>query len=249
MSGHSKWKTIKHKKGLADAKRGQAFTKIAKIITIAAKEGGGDVESNFKLRLSIEKAREVNMPKDNIQRAIDRGTGKSSENIDFKEVLYEGFGPENTAIMVETITDNTNRTNAELRSIFSKNGGSLVGLGSVAYLFDRVGYLFVPISEKSLQEEKILELMEIIGVVDVEGDSEGIEIYTKDDKFAEVRKIIKEKGISFERDEIIYRPKSYIKILDKLKAEKMIEFIELIEDHDDVQKVFHNIDIQDEVLN
>ena len=246
MSGHSKWKTIKHKKGIADAKRGNLFTKVAKLITIAVREGGADPESNFKLRLAIDKAKQGNMPKENIQRAIDRGAGKS-DGSDFKEVVYEGFGPESTAFMLEVTTDNTNRTFSDLKAILAKGGGNLGGSGAVAYLFDKVGYLLIDV-KKSAHEEKMLELMEIDDILDVESSDEGIEVYTHSDKLYEVKDQIVRQELAVNEAELIYKPKSLIKIADRSKAEKIINFTQSIEDHDDVQKVHANFDIDEELI-
>ncbi|KKP69923.1 hypothetical protein A2X44_01795 [candidate division CPR3 bacterium GWF2_35_18] len=247
MSGHSKWKTNKHKKGIADAKRGQAFTKIAKIITIAAKEGGGNPDSNFKLRLAIEKGREVNMPKENVQRAIDRGVGNADGASNYKEVVYEGFGPEGTAFIVDAATDNTNRTNAELKTLFSKNGGNMASSGAVAYLFDHVGYLFLEI-EKNKIEEVMLTVMEEAGVLDVVEDKEGIDVYTQLDMLSAIRESLTAKGYNIKDGELIFRAKNPIKIEDKNIIERLISFSELIEEHDDVQKVHVNFEIDDEIF-
>lgn len=247
MSGHSKWKTIKHKKGLEDAKKGQVFTKIGRLITIAAREGGGDPTGNFKLRLAMEKAREVNMPKENVKRAIERGVGRSEGGVNFREIVYEGFGPEGIAIMVEVATDNTNRTNSELKTLFSKNGGNLASSGAVSYLFKQVGYLYFEV-EKGKKEETILKLMEEDGIDDVEDEKEGIGIYTKFDKLSTVKEALSNKGFQIKEAELIYRPSTLIKITDREKAKKAIDFVETIEDHDDVQKVHVNFDIPEEIL-
>ncbi len=245
MSGHSKWKTIKHKKDATDSKRGQLFTKLAKVITIAAREGGADLDSNFRLRLAVEKGRAANMPKENIQRAIDRGAGKSGEGSTYKEMTYEGFGPEATAFMVDVATDNSNRSYAEIKTLFSKNGGNLGSVGSVGYLFDPSGYLYVKIPV-TLQEEKILEYMEIDGVVDIKNGGEGIEIYTTPDKLSAIKDQIQ--GFEVTEAELIFKPKMFIEVTEPDKAQKLLEFMDKIEEHDDVQKVHANFDIPEEVI-
>ena len=247
MSGHSKWKTIKHKKGIADAKRGKAFTKVARLITIAAKDGGADPDINFKLRLAMEKAKEVNMPKDNVQRAIEKGVGKSGDGVEFKEVIYEGFGLSGTVCLIESTTDNTNRTVSELKNIFSKGGGNLGGAGSVSYLFDQVGYLFVKNKERN-KEDLLLELMEVEEIDDVEEVEEGIEVYCSIDNLSKVKDSVEKMRLEPEESELIYKPKSLIKITDKDSAEKIIDFISRVEDHDDVQKVHSNFDVREDLI-
>ena len=247
MSGHSKWSTIKRQKGINDQKRGQLFTKLGKTITIAVKDGGGttDPEKNFKLRLAIEKAKEANMPKENIKRAIERGVGKGGGG-DFEEVLYEGYGPFKTAIIVEVATDNKKRTSQELKSVFEKGGGSLATTGSVAYLFERKGLIVVAKNDST--EDQVLEKALDAGAEDLEETEDGFEIYTQDQKLHEVKEKIKNSGLKIIESELSYQPKSVVNITEKEKAKKVLRLMDSIENLDDVQKVYANFDIARNVL-
>ena len=247
MSGHSKWSTIKRQKGIKDAHRGQVFTKLANAITIAVKSGGGiaDPEKNFKLRLSIEKARSLNMPKENIQRAISRGSG-DKEASGWSEVAYEGYGPEGIAVVVEAATDNRNRTGAEIKNIFERAGGSLAGPGAVSFQFSKTGLLTVV--KKDNADEQILSLIDL-GAQDVEEVVDMIEVYTKPEELKEIKDQVEKKDFEVLDVELIMKPINNILIDTQEKAGKVLKFMELLEEHDDVQKVYSNFDIPDKLLN
>lgn len=247
MSGHSKWSTIKRAKGVADAKRGQTFTKLGMAVTISAKLGGsGDPESNPRLRLAIDTARAVNMPKENIQRAIDRGMGKLGGQ-SLEEVVYEGFGPGRVAFYVEGVTDNKNRTFAEIRNLFDRTGG---GLGSVAYMFDKKGEIRVKrkVGSEKWKEEQELELIDL-GVEDLEEFDDGYLVYVDSSELNTMSTKITQSGFEIESSEIIFKPNIMVEVTDKEVAEKVLAFVEKLEEHDDVQKVFANFDIKDEIMN
>jgi len=238
MSGHSKWSTIKRQKGITDAKRGQAFTKVSNAITIAVKQGGGivDPNSNFKLRLAIDKAREVNMPKDNVDRAIKRAEGKDAGAVE--EIQYEGFGPGGTAFLIETVTDNRQRTFSEVRNIVSKNGGNLGEPGSVSYMFDKIGEIVIKKDNSSFDELFTIGLE--IGVDDVEEEGELVFFYCDPSLLFEMRQKLEEKNIKVENSEIVYKPKSSVELDDAL-AQKVLLIVERLDELDDVQQVFHNL--------
>jgi YebC/PmpR family DNA-binding regulatory protein len=250
MSGHSKWSTIKRQKGVADIKRGQTFTKIANAISIAVKQGGsGDPNSNPRLRMALETARGVNMPKENINRAIERGLGKGKEGLE--EVIYEGFGPGQVAFYVEGVTDNRLRTNQEIRSIFERNGGSLVGSGAVAYMFDKKGEIRVKGKGEKEKDEEMLELIDL-GAEDVEDYEEsGIQkylVYAESGQAAQMSNKITQCGYDIESQDLVMKPNIAQTITDKETAEKVLNFSEKLEDHDDIQKVFSNFDIPDNLI-
>lgn len=242
MSGHNKWSTIKHKKGAADAKRGKLFTKLIKEITVAAREGGGDENANPRLRTAILKAKDANMPKDNIERAIKKGTGELGGE-DYMDLVYEGYGPSGVAIMVECLTDNKNRTAADVRSIFSKNGGNLGENGCVSYLFSRKGVLMYDSEQYS--EDDILEVALEAGAEDVSTQGGAIEVDTAPDDFDTVLGALEERGFEHETAEITMVPESTIS-LDEDGTRKAIRLIELLDDHEDVQNVSTNLDIPDD---
>ncbi len=240
MSGHSKWSTIKRQKGTADAKRGVAFTKISNQITMAVREGGGgDVDSNFKLRLAVEKAREVNMPKDNISRAIEKGLGKGS-GANLESAVYEGFGPHGAAIVVETITDNRTRTGADLRNAFDKNGGTLGSTGTVSYMFRRVGE--IAIGKSNVSYDEVLEKALEAGADDIEEAEEAFLVYTSPENLHKIKDALTKAGLTITSAELIFRPnKETLVSLDEAKHVEIEAFLEKIEDMDDVQSVFINI--------
>ncbi|KKU91875.1 MAG: transcriptional regulator [Microgenomates group bacterium GW2011_GWA1_48_10] len=243
MSGHSKWSTIKRQKGVADAKRGNLFTKLGNAITIAVREGGGgDPNFNFKLRLAVEKAREANMPKDNIQRAIDKGLGKG-EGGALETAVFEGFGPAGVAVIVETITDNTNRTAGELRNFFDKHGGSLGGPGSVAYLFKKVGCLRLLGNLGSLSPDEVLEKAAEAGAEDVENGEGEFLVYTKVEDLHRVKERLTEQGLTVASAEVVYRPnrETMVDLEDSGKRLEISRFLEGLEELDDVQNVFVNV--------
>ena len=242
MSGHSKWSTIKHKKGAADAKRAKVFTKLIKEVTVAAKTGGsGDIESNARLRKAVNDAKAQNMPNDTIDRAIKRGTGEL-EGVNYEEITYEGYGVGGVAMLVETMTDNRNRTVAELRHIFSKNGGNLGESGSVAWMFDKKGYIVV--DKKLKSEDELFEIAIEAGAEDLQDEGEVYEIYTAPENFEAVHDAIKAAGIEPQAAEISLIPQNSIR-LEGADAQQMLKLYEAIDDNEDVQKVYANFDIDE----
>ena len=241
MSGHSKWHSIKHKKGAADAKRGKLFTKLIKEITVAARAGGGDVDANARLRKAVTDAKAANMPNDTIDRALKRGTGEL-EGVNYDEITYEGYGPGGVAMLVESMTDNRNRTVAEIRHLFSKNGGNLGEAGSVAWMFDKKGYIVIDKSAKS--EDELLEIVLEAGADDMQDQGEVFEIYTAPDVFETVNEAIKKAGIEPQVSELSLIPQTSIH-LEGADAKQMLKLYEAVDDHDDVQKVYANFDIDE----
>ena len=241
MSGHSKWHSIKHKKGAADAKRGKLFTKFIKEITVAARQGGGDPEGNARLRKAILDAKAGNMPNDTIDRAIRRGTGEE-EGVHYEEVTYEGYGPGGVAMLIETMTDNRNRTVAEIRHTFSKNGGNLGESGSVGWLFEKKGYIVV--DKAARPEEELFDIAIEGGADDLRDDEDNFEIITSPENFESVQSAIKSAGIEPQVAEVSMVPQNYIK-LEGSSAQQMLRLMEAMEDHDDVQKVYANFDIDE----
>jgi YebC/PmpR family DNA-binding regulatory protein len=242
MSGHSKWHTIKHKKGALDAKRGKIFTKLIKEITVAARTGGsGDVDSNARLRKAVTDAKAQNMPNDTIDRAIKRGTGEL-EGVNYEEITYEGYGVGGVAVMVETMTDNRNRTVAELRHLFSKNGGNLGESGSVAWMFDKKGLIIVDKVAKS--EDELFEIAIEAGADDMQDEGDVFEIYTAPENFDAVLDAVKATGIEPQAAEVSMIPQNYIK-LEGADAKQMLKLYDAIDDNDDVQKVYANFDIDE----
>ena len=242
MSGHSKWHTIKHKKGALDAKRGKIFTKLIREITVAARTGGsGDVEMNARLRKAVTDAKAQNMPNDTIDRAVKRGTGEL-EGVNYEEITYEGYGIGGVAILVETMTDNRNRTVAELRHLFSKNGGNLGEAGSVAWMFDKKGYIVVDKEAKS--EDELFEIAIEAGADDMQAEGEVFEIYTAPENFDAVHEAVKSAGVEPQAAELSMIPQKYIALTGD-DARKMLKLYEAIDDNDDVQKVYANFDIDE----
>jgi YebC/PmpR family DNA-binding regulatory protein len=241
MSGHSKWHSIKHKKGALDAKRGKLFTKFIKEITVAARSGGGDPEGNARLRKAILDAKGGNMPNDTIERAIRRGTGEE-EGVNYEEITYEGYGPGGVALMVQSMTDNRNRTVAEIRHIFSKNGGNLGESGSVGWMFEKKGYIVVEKAKRS--EEELFELAIEAGADDLRDDEDNFEIITSPEAFEGVQAALKNAGIEPQVAEVEMVPQNYVR-LEGSDARQMLKLMEALEDHDDVQKVSANFDISE----
>ncbi len=241
MSGHSKWHTIKHKKGALDAKRGKVFTKLIKEITVAARTGGGDVAANARLRKAVSDAKGANMPNDTIDRAIKRGTGEL-EGVSYDEITYEGYGPGGVAIMVDSMTDNRNRTVAEIRHIFSKNGGNLASSGAVGWIFEKKGYIVV--EKESKPEDELFEIVTEAGAEDLRDDEDNYEIITAPESFDVVLEAVKKAGIEPQVAGVEMVPKEYKK-LEGNEAKQMLKLMEALEDHDDVQKVSANFDISD----
>jgi YebC/PmpR family DNA-binding regulatory protein len=241
MSGHSKWHSIKHKKGATDAKRGKLFTKFIKEITVAARTGGGDPDANARLRKAILDAKAGNMPNDTIDRAVRRGTG-AEEGVNYEEITYEGYGPGGVALLIEAVTDNRNRTVAEIRHMFSKNGGNLGEAGSVGWLFEKKGYIVVDKTAKP--EEELFDIAIEAGADDLRDDEDNFEIITTPENFEGVQTAIKSAGIEPQVAEVSMVPQTYIK-LEGSNAQTMLRLMEAIEDHDDVQKVYANFDIDE----
>jgi YebC/PmpR family DNA-binding regulatory protein len=241
MSGHSKWHSIKHKKGALDAKRGKLFTKFIKEITVAARTGGGDPDANARLRKAILDAKAGNMPNDTIDRAIRRGTGEE-EGVNYEEITYEGYGPGGVALLIQSMTDNRNRTVAEIRHLFSKNGGNLGESGSVGWMFEKKGYIVVSKSDKS--EEELFDLVIEAGADDLRDDVDNFEIITSPEAFEGVHAAVKGAGIEPQVAEVEFVPQNYIK-LEGSDARQMLKLMEALEDHDDVQKVSANFDISE----
>ncbi len=245
MSGHSKWSTIKRKKGAADAKRGALFGKLSKAITIAAREGGGDPDMNPALGMAVQKAKEGNMPNDNIQRAIDKGTGAGADAAMIERITYEGYAPGGVAVLVEVLTDNRNRAASDVRYVFSKNGGKLGTTGSVSYLFERKGVILVP--KDGVDEDELMELALEAGAEDVEVSESDYRVVTAPEDFAAVRGSLVEAGVAFDNAEITMQPQNSIN-LDASTAKQTLRLIDALEENDDVQEVYANFDISDEVM-
>jgi len=244
MSGHSKWKTNKGKKMAADAKKGAAYTKVIKEITMLARIGGGNPDTNPSLRTAIAKAREVNMPSDNVKMAIKRGTGELP-GVVYESVMYEAYGSGGVAIMIEALTDNKNRTTAELRNIMSKKGGNMAGAGSVSWMFTKKGYLLIEKSQ--IKEEELMTIALDAGAEDFKSDEKNYEIFTSMQDFEKVKQAIQEKGIKFQDAELTMIPSSTIKLTGG-DAKQLLALIDALEEHDDVQQVYANFDIPDEIL-
>jgi YebC/PmpR family DNA-binding regulatory protein len=244
MSGHSKWATIKRKKAVTDAKRGKAFTQIIKEIIIAARMGGGDPKANPRLRLGIEKARAANMPADNIKRAIQKGTGELP-GVSYEEVTYEGYGPGGVALIIESVTDNKNRTVSEIRHMLERNNGKLGATNSVAWMFHRKGLIHV--SKAAAAEDTLLNIILEAGAEDMQADEELFEIVTRPEMLEPVRQSLETKQIKIEDAEIHLVPENTVKVSGK-EAEQVLNLVEALEDHDDVQHVYANFDIDEKVL-
>ncbi len=244
MSGHSKWATIKHKKGKTDAARGKLFSKLSRAITVAAREGGGDPSMNMSLANAIEKAKAESMPKDNIERAIQRGTG-GGEGTSYESIVYEGYGPAGVAIIVEVLTDNKNRSAAEVRNIFSKHGGQLAQPGAVAWGFERRGSIVVDGTKHD--EDDVMAAAIEAGAEDVVQDGESFQVLTEPGDLATVRDALTAAGIAFEAADLTMIPKTTVK-LEENDARKTMKIMDALEDSDDVQEVYANFDIPEDVL-
>jgi YebC/PmpR family DNA-binding regulatory protein len=244
MSGHSKWSSIKHKKGAADAKRGKLFTKLARAITVAARDGGGDPDGNPALATAVQKARDASMPKDNIQRAIDRGTGAGADGAAIERVLYEGYGPAGVAILVEALTDNRNRASAEIRFAFSKHGGSLGEPGSVAWIFEKKGAIVV---DGSRYGEDDLILAIDAGAEDVREDGNQLRVLCDPHDLSAVREALEGAGVEVESAGIATEPKSTVEVKGH-DAERLLKLLDDLDEQDDVDEVFANFDIPEDVL-
>jgi YebC/PmpR family DNA-binding regulatory protein len=246
VSGHSKWSSIKHKKGAADAKRGKLFSKLSRAIIVAAKEGGGDPANNASLQNAIEKAKSYSMPKDNIDRAIAKGSGADADADAFETIVYEGYGPEGVAVIVEALTDNKNRTAADVRHIFAKSGGNLGATGAVAWQFERHGVVIVPAD--GVDGDELLLVAADGGAEDVEQDGDVFQVTSAPEALAAVRTAIEAAGITVESAELTLIPKVTVAIEDESKARQVMRLIDALEDNDDVQDVYANFDIPEQVL-
>jgi len=244
MSGHSKWSSIKHKKAIVDAKRGKVFTKLIKEITVAARMGGGDPDANPRLRTAILAAKNENMPKDNLERAIQKGTGEL-EGVNYEELTYEGYGPGGAAVLIESLTDNKNRAVAEIRHIFSKCAGNLGENGCVAWMFDKKGYIVI--EKTAVDEEKLMETALDAGAEDIRDEDENFEVIMEPGDFENVKSAIDDAGISSIVAEITMLPQSTASLEGK-EAEQMVRMMDMLDDCDDVQKVYTNADIPDEIM-
>jgi YebC/PmpR family DNA-binding regulatory protein len=244
MSGHSKWASIKHKKGAADAKKGALYTKIIKEITMAARSGGGSPDMNPALRTAMAKAKEANMPSDNVKNAIKRGTGELP-GVVYETINYEAYGPGGVAVMIEALTDNKNRTTAELRNILSKKGGNMAGAGSVAWIFNKKGYIVV--DKAAVSEDTLMDVALSAGAEDIKSQEKSYEVITAPGDFEKVKSALQEKGLNFQSAEVTMLPTSTIKVVSP-EAKQILNLIEALEDHDDVQEVYANFDIPDEII-
>ncbi|MBU2524221.1 YebC/PmpR family DNA-binding transcriptional regulator [Patescibacteria group bacterium] len=247
MSGHSKWSSIKHKKGALDAKRGKIFTKHAKMITLAARDGGADPDMNSALRLAIDNAKADNTPNNNIERAIKRGTGDLKDAAEIVEIMYEGYGPVGTALMIQCLSDNKNRTVSNVKSTLAKNGGNMGTSGSVAYMFQRKGMIIVKLGDKD-RDEAELALIDT-GAEDIQGEGDTLEVQTDAADLAKVRENIVNLGFEVASAEIAYIPDNTVKIDEVDKAKKVLKLMDALDEDEDVSNVFSNFDIPDEIFN
>jgi YebC/PmpR family DNA-binding regulatory protein len=245
MSGHSKWSTIKRKKGAIDAKRGQIFTRLIKEITVAARSGGGDPEGNSRLRAAINTAKTENMPKENIARAIKKGTGEIAGEV-YEEILYEGYGPGGVAVLVDCMTDNRNRTVADIRHYFAKSGGNLGEFGCVSWMFDKKG--LIQIDKSLIAEEKLMEMALEAGAEDVVEEETEYQVLTSPEDFDTVRTALEEAGLTFLEASITRIPQNTVEVTDEKNARSLMKLLENLEDHDDVQNVNANFDIDDDLM-
>jgi YebC/PmpR family DNA-binding regulatory protein len=244
MSGHSKWAQIKHKKAKTDLERGKAFSKLIRLITVAARQGGGNPENNPRLRLAIQKAREMNMPQENIEKAIKKGTGEL-EGVAYEEIVYEGYGPGGVAIMVEATTENRNRTTAEIRHLFSKHGGSLGETGCVSWVFERKG--LISFERNKVDEETVMAVAIDAGAEDIRSTETTLDVITTPEDFERVKEAIERSGLQYAVAQVTMVPKTTVSVEGK-QAQQVLSLIEALEDHDDVQEVYANFDIADELL-
>jgi YebC/PmpR family DNA-binding regulatory protein len=246
VSGHSKWSSIKHKKGAADAKRGKLFSKLSRAIIVAAKEGGPDPGGNLALQNAIEKARSYSMPKDNIERAIAKGAGEGTDGSSFETVIYEGYGPEGVAVLVEALTDNRNRTASDVRHLFTKHGGNLGATGAVAWQFERRGIVLV--GAQGVDEDELVLTAAEAGADDVDLDGSTFQVSAAPESLSVVRTALEDAGFAVESAELSMVPKTTVEIGDEAVAKKVVRLVEGLEDNDDVQDVYANFDIPEEIL-
>jgi YebC/PmpR family DNA-binding regulatory protein len=244
MSGHSKWHTIKHKKGAADAKRGKIFTRIIKELTVAARNGGGDPDTNPRLRTIVAEAKANNMPRENIERAIRRGTGEEP-GVSYEEINYEGYGPGGAAVILDVVTDNKNRTVGELRHLLEKHGGNLAAAGAVAWMFDKKGYIVVP-KDKAKEDDLMAAVLDA-GGDDLRDDDDNWEVLSAPEAFQAVLDAVKGLGVEPSAAEVAMLPQNYLKLEGK-QAQQMVKLIEALDEHDDVQHVWTNVDIEEKEI-
>ena len=244
MSGHSKWASIKHKKGAADAKRGKLFTKLIREITVAARQGGGKIDTNPSLRLAIQRGKDANMPQENIERAIKKGTGEL-EGVSYEAVTYEGYASGGIAVLVEVLTDNKNRASSAVRNIFTKRGGNMAGQGSVNWMFEKKGYIVI--NKSVIEENKLMSIVLDAGAEDLEIEDNTYAVTTQPADFEKVKKALEDSKIEIEASEITSVPKNTIKITGD-NAKRVLALVEELEENDDVQHVYANFDIPDEIL-
>jgi len=242
VSGHSKWANIKHKKGIADARRGALFTKLGREIIVAARQGGGEPANNFRLKIAVEKARAANMPNDNIQRAIQKGVG-GGEGANYEELRYEGYGPGGVAVMVNVLTDNRNRTAGEMRHLFSKNGGNLGETGCVGWMFKEKGQLTVPRAETKQSEDDLMLLVLDAGAEDLESDEDNYLVYTAPEDLERVRQALLDQSIPVVEAAVNLIPENTVEVADAEQARKIVRLLDALEDHDDVQGVYSNFEL------
>jgi YebC/PmpR family DNA-binding regulatory protein len=248
VSGHSKWSSIKHKKGAADAKRGKLFSKLSRAIIVAAKEGGGDPSGNLALQNAIEKAKSYSMPKENIDRAIAKGSGADADASAFETVVYEGYGPSGVAVIVEALTDNRNRTASDVRHTFAKNDGNLGGSGAVAWLFERRGVAIITDPRARSAEDELMLAAAEGGAEDVELDGSSFQVTCAPEDLSAVRSAIEAAGFTVDSAELTMVPKTTVEVEDENEAKKILRLIDQLEDNDDVQDVYANFDIPERVL-
>lgn len=245
MSGHSKWATIKHKKGAADAKRGKIFTRLIKEVMVAARMGGGNPDGNPRLRAAVLAAKAENMPKENIDRAIKKGTGEL-EGVNYEEFNYEGYGPAGVAVLVDIMTDNRNRAASEIRHVFSRNNGNLGEAGCVGWMFNKKGSIVF--DKKTMPEEELMELALDAGAEDVKDQGDQFEVITAPEDFLTVKSVFDEKGLTYELAEVTMAPQTTVRIEDAKTAQQILRLMDALEDQDDVQNVYSNFDIPDEIM-
>lgn len=245
MSGHSKWKTNKGKKSIADAKKGAIYTKLIKELTVVARDGGGNPDTNSRLRAVMQKAKEANMPSDNVKMAIKRGTGEVP-GIIYESVMYEAYGPGGVAILIEALTDNKNRSTAEIRNIMSKKGANMAGAGSVSWMFAKKGYFLIDKSQA--KEDELMSLVLEAGAEDFKTSEKEYEVFTVPQDFEKVKQVIDAKGIKCQDAEVTMIPSSTVKLAASNEAKQLLSLIEALEEHDDVQQVYENSDIPDEIM-
>lgn len=246
MSGHSKWANIKHKKARVDAQKGKVFTKLGRELIIAARQGGPDPNGNFRLKMAVQAAKAANMPNDNIQRAIQKGAG-GTDGANFEELTYEGYGPGGTAIMIDIMTDNRNRTAGEIRHLFSKNGGNMGETGCVGWMFQLKGQIDLDPEEVKQNEDELMMLALDAGAEDITFSDDSIQVYTSPEELEQVRQTLIDQGIEVEGAEVTQLPENTIEITDKDQALKLVKLMDALEEHDDVQNVYANFDIPDEI--